>query len=109
MAERHRPSNLNPNPSGSASARTRGGAHAPAIRRNLFQNGQNAKGTRRPAPVSSNSAEPLHLDIDVPGSDSSEIVVRDSHGEIELGDPPTPDMEDQGELPLDSQQESERM
>lgn len=129
MPERNRPSNLNParhNASGPATTRTRAGvasASLPTARRNHFQSSsassssssgsrnQNAgRGARRPAPGSSlATADSLHLDVDVPSPDSSEIVVRDSRGEIELGDPPTPDLEDRAELPLDSQQEIERM
>ena len=56
-----------------------------SVRRNLFQ----SQLTRRPTPTSSTSAETLRLDVDVL-SDSEEIVVRDKHGEIDLGDPPTP-------------------
>ena len=130
MAERNRPGNLNPtsnNASGSATTRIRTGvasASLPTARRNHFQSSTSSstgtstssrnlnasRGARRPAPGSSlATADSMHLDAGVPSSDSSEIVVRDSHGEIELGDPPTPDLEDQEELPLDSQQESERM
>lgn len=110
MAERNRSGHPNPNAGGSnTAARPRGSASLSTVRRNLFQNTQNAKGARRPAPASSGSSEPLQFDADLPGSDSSEIVVRDSHGEIELGDPPTPDMEDREELPGDNRQESERM
>ncbi|KFH47595.1 hypothetical protein ACRE_014990 [Hapsidospora chrysogenum ATCC 11550] len=130
MAERNRPGNLNPtsnNASGSATTRIRAGvasASLPTARRNHFQsttttssstsstssrNLNASRGARRPAPGSSlGTADSMHLDAGVPSSDSSEIVVRDSRGEIELGDPPTPDLEDQEELPLDSQQESEQ-
>ena len=116
MAERSRPNNLPPpnphnNPPAASRPRAANGSGAPpqAVRRNLFQNAQNPKGARRPAPVSQSSAETLRPDAEVPvGLDTSEIVVRDRHGEVELGDPPTPDLEDQGEMPLDSQQEIER-
>ncbi|KAF4980860.1 hypothetical protein FZEAL_3234 [Fusarium zealandicum] len=88
-------------------SRTRNGASSSAnagVRRNLFQ----SQLTRRPtAGSSSTSAETLHLDVDVL-SETSEIVVRDQHGEIELGDPPTPELEDEDELPMDHRQESEK-
>ncbi|KAM5342537.1 hypothetical protein ACJ41O_013503 [Fusarium nematophilum] len=90
---------------GGGVSRSRNGASSAAgVRRNLFQ----SQLTRRPtAGSSSTSAETLHLDVDVL-SDTSEIVVRDKHGEIELGDPPTPVLEDEDELPLDHRQESEK-
>ncbi len=93
MPDRTRPTN-------SAAPRTR--ATAAGVRRNLFQ----GQLTRRPTASSSNSTETLRLDVDVL-SDTSEIVVRDKHGEIELGDPPTPVLEDEDEMPLDDRQESE--
>ncbi|KAH7189021.1 uncharacterized protein B0J16DRAFT_106140 [Fusarium flagelliforme] len=89
---------------GNGVSRTRNGASSAGVRRNLFQN----QLTRRPtAGSTSTSAETLHLDVDVL-SDTSEIVVRDKHGEIELGDPPTPIMDDEDELPLDHRQECEK-
>lgn len=84
-------------------SRSRNGTSA-SVRRNLFQ----SQLTRRPTASSSASTETLHLDVDVL-SDTSEIVVRDKHGEIELGDPPTPVLEDEDEVPLDHHQESESM
>ncbi|KAH7251788.1 hypothetical protein BKA59DRAFT_138272 [Fusarium tricinctum] len=102
MADRPRPTT-----NGTGVSRSRNGASSAGVRRNLFQN-QNQL-TRRPtAGSTSTSAETLHLDADVL-SDTSEIVVRDKYGEIELGDPPTPMMEDEDELPLDQRQESESM
>ncbi|KAF5669813.1 UPF0220 domain-containing protein [Fusarium heterosporum] len=99
MADRPRPT-IN----GAGVSRSRNGASSAGVRRNLFQN----QLTRRPtAGSTSTSAETLHLDADVL-SDTSEIVVRDKHGEIELGDPPTPMMEDEDELPLDHRQENEK-
>lgn len=90
---------------GNGVSRTRNGASSAGVRRNLFQ----SQLTRRPtAGSTSTSAETLHLDVDVL-SDTSEIVVRDKHGEIELGDPPTPMMDDEDELPLDNAQECESM
>ncbi|KAM0373260.1 hypothetical protein HYE67_006958 [Fusarium culmorum] len=89
---------------GNGVSRTRNGASSAGVRRNLFQ----SQLTRRPtAGSTSTSAETLHLDVDVL-SDTSEIVVRDKHGEIELGDPPTPMMDDEDEIPLDNAQECEK-
>lgn len=97
MADRARATN-------NAGAPTRPKAPPGGVRRNLFQ----SQLTRRPTPSSSNSAETLRLDVDVL-SDTSEIVVRDQHGEIELGDPPTPILEDPDEVPADDRQENESM
>ncbi|KAH6892188.1 hypothetical protein B0T10DRAFT_287783 [Thelonectria olida] len=92
--------------------RTRGGTNGgvtrtrnttSSVRRNLFQ----SQLTRRPTASSSASAETLHLDVDVL-SDTSEIVVRDKHGEIELGDPPTPILDEDDELPMAHRQETEK-
>lgn len=81
-------------PSASSRARPAGPASGIAgVRRNLFQ----SQLTRRPTPTSSNSAETLRLDVEVL-SDSDEIVVRDKHGEIDLGDPPTPVFDEPEEL-----------
>ncbi|KAG5954462.1 hypothetical protein E4U58_007593 [Claviceps cyperi] len=53
--------------------------------------------TRMPTAGSSNSSEnTVRLDVEVL-SDTSDIVVRNQQGEIELGDPPTPEMEDEDE------------
>ncbi|KAI0119177.1 hypothetical protein F4814DRAFT_458549 [Daldinia grandis] len=80
------------------------------IRRNLFQ----SQLTRRPTPTTSsqssnNSAETLRLgDVEVL-SDTSDIVVRDKNGEFDVGDPPTPPLDDSEEGgALDDAQESER-
>ncbi|KND93884.1 hypothetical protein TOPH_01698 [Tolypocladium ophioglossoides CBS 100239] len=74
------------------------------VRPNLFR----SQLTRRPTASSSNSAETLRLDVDVL-SDTSEIVVRNQQGEIELGDPPTPVLEEQDEHAEDRQEtEKER-
>ena len=98
MADRSRQTN----PAG-APPRARATAPSSGVRRNLFQ----GQLTRRPTPgSSSNPTESLELDVEVlPGS--SEIVVRDQHGEVELGDPPTPEMEEQDQMALDDRQETE--
>ncbi len=72
------------------------------VRRNLFQ----SQLTRRPTPSSSTSDETLRLDNDGP-SESSDIVVRDKNGDIEMGDPPTPTFDDPDEVALDAAQENE--
>lgn len=105
MAERFRPANqTNPQRSRAAAQPAQS-----AVRRNLFQNGggPNARAARRPVPVSTDSAETI-LDDEVPEPDSSEIVVRDRHGEIEIGDPPTPDLDETGEEDEECKQEMER-
>ncbi|KAI5461259.1 hypothetical protein BGZ63DRAFT_230896 [Mariannaea sp. PMI_226] len=103
MADRSRTVATNgSNGVGGVAPRTRNGVGG-SIRRNLFQ----SQLTRRPNASSPASAETLHLDVDVL-SDTSEIVVRDQHGEIELGDPPTPIFEDEEELGFDHGQETEK-
>lgn len=85
------------------------------VRRNLFT----SQLTRRPTPTSSNnSAETLRLDaaaasaaaslLDVHDDEGGEIVVRDQHGEIELADPPSPEVDELDEGALDDRQENER-
>lgn len=77
------------------------------VRRNLFQ----SQLTRRPTPTSSTSGETLRLgdnNVDVL-SDTSEIVVRDKNGDFDIGDPPTPPLEDLEDAGLDEAQENERM
>ncbi|KAI1853744.1 hypothetical protein JX266_001728 [Neoarthrinium moseri] len=76
---------------------------AGGVRRNLFQ----SQLTRRPTPTSSNSAETTRLDVDVL-SETSEIVIRDKNGEFEVGDPPTPPVDDPEVEALDEVLENER-
>jgi len=83
------------------------------VRRNLFQSHL----TRRPTTGSSGSAESLRLGGEGGGgvareepqseSQSGEIVVRDKNGDVELGDPPTPPMDDSDDGALDARQENE--
>jgi hypothetical protein len=49
----------------------------------------------------------LRLDADA-ASESEDIVVRDKNGEVELGDPPTPPMDDPDEEGLDPGREHEK-
>lgn len=115
MAERRQPTN--------APQRVRAPAPppGPVVRRNLFT----SQLTRRPTPTSSNnSAETLRIDpaaaaagaggaatdpVDVLDDDGQggEIVVRDQHGEIELADPPSPEVDEDEEGALDDRQETE--
>lgn len=74
-----------------------------SVRRNLFQ----SQLTRRPTPTSSGEPETLRLDADAP-AESSDIVVRDKNGEVELDDPPTPPIDDPDEIALDPRQQSEK-
>lgn len=109
MADRRQPPN--------APQRVRAPAPVQAgVRRNLFT----SQLTRRPTPTSSNnSAETLRLDpaptaaaakatVDVLDDQGGEIVVRDQHGEIELADPPSPEVDELDEGALDDGQENER-
>lgn len=84
-------------------SRARSATTAPSVRRNLFQ----SQLTRRPTATSSTSAETLRLDTDAQ-SESSDIVIRDKNGEIELGEPPTPPIDDLDELPPDARQDNEK-
>ncbi|KAL8363978.1 hypothetical protein RB601_009634 [Gaeumannomyces tritici] len=74
-----------------------------SVRRNLFQ----SQLTRRPTPTSSGESETLRLDADA-SAESSDIVVRDKNGEVELDDPPTPPIDDPEEIALDPRQQSEK-
>ncbi|KAL8392841.1 hypothetical protein RB595_002865 [Gaeumannomyces hyphopodioides] len=74
-----------------------------SVRRNLFQ----SQLTRRPTPTSSGESDTLRLDPDAP-AESSDIVVRDKNGEVELDDPPTPPIDDPDEIALDPRQQSEK-
>ncbi|KAI0866024.1 hypothetical protein F4860DRAFT_204682 [Xylaria cubensis] len=110
-----------------ANRQTRTATGTAGVRRNLFQSHL----TRRPTPTegsrpgsgigggttsaatttnssSSNSVDMLRFESDAP-CESSEIVIRDKNGEFEVGDPPTPPLNDPGEEPaLDDAQENER-
>ncbi|KAK4464803.1 hypothetical protein QBC42DRAFT_262858 [Cladorrhinum samala] len=96
---------------------------ASSVRRNLFQ----SQLTRRPTAGSATSDETVRLDSysqhsqhsqqhhpqrlspDLPSPSAADIVVRDKNGEIELGDPPTPPIDDPDELEaLSEQHETER-
>ena len=98
MAERTAAPSRNGVPAGIP--RSRGATTS--VRRNLFQ----SQLTRRPTPSSSTSAETLRLENESQ-PESSEIVVRDKNGDVELGDPPTPPMDDPDEVALDARQENE--
>lgn len=100
MAERHTSQAWG---GGSGVPRARTGITGSSVRRNLFQ----SQLTRRPTASSSTSAETLRLDTDAQ-SESSDIVMRDKDGEIQLGDPPTPPIDDPDELPLDPMQDNEK-
>ncbi|KAI1754580.1 hypothetical protein F4782DRAFT_36529 [Xylaria castorea] len=124
MADRVPPQNLRQG----ASRQTRAATSTTGVRRNLFQSHL----TRRPTPTessrlggggrgttitttatttnssSSNSVDMLRFESDVL-SESSEIVIRDKNGEFEVGDPPTPPLNDPNEeAALDDAQENER-
>ncbi|KAF4120437.1 hypothetical protein GMORB2_2873 [Geosmithia morbida] len=79
----------------------------------------NGRVTRRPVPsLSAKSSERLRMEADAQAGPPAavvvsspeqprEIVVRDRHGEIEMGSPASPEMDDQGDSPLDSQKEAD--
>lgn len=69
-----------------------GPVSAAASRQGFFRS-QLTRRPTGPGTSSNNSSEKLRLDVDIL-TDSSEIVVRNQQGEIELGDPPTPIVED---------------
>lgn len=100
----NRPRTTGPAPSASTLASN--------VRRNLFQGNL----TRRPTGGSaSTSAETLRLDTgggsggDTEPPESSDIVVRDRNGEVQLGDPPLPVVDDAEEVAPDARQENESM
>ncbi|KAF5122576.1 hypothetical protein E5D57_013061 [Metarhizium anisopliae] len=94
-----------PPTSGTHRPRAPPGAVASAVRPNLFR----SQLTRRPTASSSNSTDTVRLDVEVL-PDSGEIVVRNQHGEIELGDPPTPILEtDEPEDRDESEKERQRL
>ncbi|RYP62871.1 hypothetical protein DL769_007130 [Monosporascus sp. CRB-8-3] len=124
MTDRAPPHVVRPGPSRAA----RPAANTAGVRRNLFQSQLMG---RRPTPTtttmgagairsasasaSSASGETLRLDgIDVltDEDETSEIVVRDKNGEFEVGDPPTPPLDDpaaeEENGALDDAQENER-
>ncbi|PHH68974.1 hypothetical protein CDD80_7093 [Ophiocordyceps camponoti-rufipedis] len=74
-----------------------------AARANLFR----SQLTRRPTVSSTASVETLRLDVDVL-SDTSEIVVRNQQGEVELADPPALSVEQQQQQQTEHHLEMER-
>ena len=91
-----------------------------SVRRNLFQ----SQLTRRPTATTSTPGDALHQDPHEQrehqyhsqfqaqrretASPPGDIVVRDKNGEIELGDPPTPPVDDADEIgALDARHENE--
>lgn len=86
-----------------AAARPANGTASSGIRHNLFR----SRLTRRPTPTSFHPGETLRLDADMM-ADSSDIVVRDKNGEFEIGDPPTPPLDEPEDEALDDVQENER-
>lgn len=75
------------------------------VRRNLFHH----QLSRRPTTSStSTSAETLRLEPD-PGSDSSDIVIRDQNGDFAVGDPPLESLDEQEEGEPSDAHEDESM
>lgn len=94
---------------------------ASSVRRNLFQSQLTRRPTAGGSTSPSTSAETLRLDADgqphqqpslpspLESPSSADIVIRDRNGEIELGDPPTPPLDDPDEVvALDTRQENEK-
>ncbi|KAK4105104.1 hypothetical protein N658DRAFT_493228 [Parathielavia hyrcaniae] len=118
MADRHATSRIHT--AGISKARSGIASTSHNVRRNLFQ----SQLTRRPPAASSTSSGDLHLDDDVheerqhhgqfqsqpetafPPDD--DIVVRNDNGEIEMGDPPTPTIDDPEDLEAQHENEMER-
>ena len=100
MADRH---TSQTRAGGTGVSRVRSGITGPSVRRNLFQ----SQLTRRPTASSSNSAETLRLDADAQ-SESSDIVIRDKDGEVEMDDPPTPSIDEPDDVPLDARHDNEK-
>ena len=100
MADRHAAPSR---PAGAGIAKARAPATSSNVRRNLFQ----SQLTRRPTSNSSTSTETLRLDTEAQ-SESSDIVIRDKNGEIELGDPPTPPVDEPEDAALDASHQNEK-
>lgn len=66
---------------------------------------------RSNVPAADSAAESVRLDAEMtPRAEASDLVVRDQHGEVEIGNPPTPVVDDEEELQaLEYQQENESM
>ncbi|KAK3325422.1 hypothetical protein B0H66DRAFT_548275 [Apodospora peruviana] len=131
MADRHGAPSSRPGakPSTSTFTSSRTGAGGPAtgstststnsVRRNLFQSQLTRRptvGTSSSGTSTSTSTETLRLE-NIPaqqqspepsGPGSSDIVIRDKNGDIDLLDPPTPPVDDPDEIALDTRQENEK-
>ncbi|AEO56466.1 hypothetical protein MYCTH_45915 [Thermothelomyces thermophilus ATCC 42464] len=88
MTDRHASSSSRTHASGVSKTRS-GVPSSSSVRRNLFP----SQLTRRPTALSP-APEDLHSDED---GFKDEIVARDHNGEVELGDPPTPLIDDPGD------------
>ncbi|KAK3374062.1 hypothetical protein B0T24DRAFT_286513 [Lasiosphaeria ovina] len=120
MADRHGAAPSRTLGAGISKARS-GGVTASSVRRNLFQSQLTRRPTAGGSTSPSTSAETLRLDADgqphqqpslpspLESPSSADIVIRDRNGEIELGDPPTPPLDDPDEVvALDTRQENEK-
>lgn len=96
---------------------TKPSSNAAGVRRNLFQGQLTRRPTIGPA-SSSNSSEPgaasrgagdlEGMEVEEDESASSDIVVRDKDGHVELDEPPTLVVDDPDEVALDMRQENEK-
>ncbi|KAL6910867.1 hypothetical protein GGI43DRAFT_27307 [Trichoderma evansii] len=92
--------------SGLANVPSGGGSGSNSSKTSLFR----SHFIRRSNAPSASPAESVRLDAEMtPRAEASDLVVRDQHGEVEIGNPPTPVVDDEEELQaLEYQQENER-
>ncbi|KAM0475257.1 hypothetical protein ACHAPX_007011 [Trichoderma viride] len=110
MADRTRSAALNgtrtTRSSGLANVPSGGGGSSNSSKTSIFR----SHFTRRPNAASADPAESVRLGAErTPRAEASDLVVRDQHGEVEIGNPPTPVVDDEEELQaMEYQQENER-
>ncbi|GFP55311.1 hypothetical protein ACSS6W_009382 [Trichoderma asperelloides] len=92
--------------SGLANVPSGGGGSSNSSKTSLFR----SHFIRRPNAPSAEPADGVRPDAEMtPRAEASDLVVRDQHGEVEIGNPPTPVVDDEEELQaLEYQQENER-
>ena len=83
------------------------------VRRNLFQGQLTRRPTtgpgsnNEPGPAGRNAGDLDGMEVEEDESASSDIVVRDKNGDVELDEPPTLVVDDPDEIALDMRQENE--
>lgn len=90
----------------SSRQRVHGAVQGAEPRAQLFRTNMMRRGPAGSANQSSTTADPMRLDAEVK-QEPAGIVVRDQHGEIELGDPPSPILDGLDDLVHDEGQETE--